>query len=98
MVTTARFDRPRAHRAREGALILSRFVLRHDETSRLEHLIHVEDGHLILSRCQFISQGSSSDFPGNLIAFTSVSTRPYPDEPSRLLFSISRGSPCMPDG
>ena len=61
---------------REGALVLSNLVLRHEETSRLEHLIHVEDGHLVLSRCQFIAQGSSADFPGDLIAFT---VGVYPD-------------------
>ncbi len=29
-----------------GALVLSNLILRHEETSHLEHLIHVEEGHL----------------------------------------------------
>ena len=73
---------------RERCLALSNMVLRHEEPSRLEHLIHVEDGHLVLSRCQFIAQGSADDFPGDLIAFTAASTRPYPNEPNRLLLSF----------
>jgi hypothetical protein len=72
---------------RGGALVLSNLVLRHDETSSLEHLIHVEDGHLVLSRCQFVASGSSVDFPGDLIAFTAASTRERPNDPDRALFS-----------
>ncbi|HEX3448343.1 MAG TPA: hypothetical protein VHS97_08825, partial [Isosphaeraceae bacterium] len=83
---------------RGGALILSNFVLRHEETSRLEHLIHVEDAHLVLSRCQFVAPGSSADFPCDLIAFTAASTRPYPNDPNRLLFSFPVDRPvCRMD-
>ncbi len=78
---------------REGALILSNLVLRHEETSRLEHLISVDHGHLVLSRCQFIAPGSSAEFPGNLIAFTAASTQHYPNEPGRSLFSPSADRP-----
>ena len=67
--------------------------LRHDETSRLEHLIHVEDGHLVLSRCQFTAPGSSADFAGDLIAFRSLSTQPFPVDPSRPLFATQVDRP-----
>jgi len=70
-----------------GALVLSNFVLRHDETSRLPHLIHVEDGHLILSRCRFTAPGSTADYAGDLIVFRSVSTQPFSTDPNRPLFS-----------
>jgi serine/threonine-protein kinase len=70
-----------------GALILSHVILRHDESSRLSHLIHIEEGHLVLSQCQITAPAPSGDFAGNLIAFGSISTRPYPDDPSRPLFA-----------
>ena len=43
-------------------------------------------------------QGSSADFPGDLIAFTAASTRPYPNDPNRLLFSFPVDRPvCRMD-
>ena len=42
-----------------GALVLWNLILRHEPTARLEHLIHVEDGHLVLSRCQLTAAGVS---------------------------------------
>ncbi len=63
---------------REGALILSNLVLRHDQTSRLDHLIHVEDGHLVLSHCRITAPSSTGDFAGDLIRFRSVTTQPRP--------------------
>jgi eukaryotic-like serine/threonine-protein kinase len=76
-----------------GALVLSNFILRHEETSRLEHLIHVEDGHLVLSRCQFTAPATSPDFAGDLIAFRSLSTQPYPVEPNRQIFATQVDRP-----
>ena len=72
---------------REGALLLSNLVVRHEETSNLEHLILVEDGHLVLSRCQFIASGTAADFSDDLIAFTAASTREIPNDPEKILFS-----------
>ena len=70
-----------------GALVLSNLILRHEETSRLEQLIRVEDGHLVMSRCQFTAPGPFPDFPGDLIAFRSLSTQPYPADPKRQIFA-----------
>jgi eukaryotic-like serine/threonine-protein kinase len=70
-----------------GALVLSNVILRHNETSRLEHLISVENGHLVLSRCQFTAPGTSPEFGGDLIAFRSLSTQPYPVDPTRPVFA-----------
>ena len=74
-----------------GALVLSHVVLRHEESSRLDHLIRVEDGSLVLSRCQLTS--ASSSVAGDLIAFRSVSTQPRPSNTSRPLFSNSVDRP-----
>jgi eukaryotic-like serine/threonine-protein kinase len=76
-----------------GALVLSNLILRHDENSRLEHLIHVEDGHLVLARCQFMAPASASGFTGDLIAFRSPSTQPYPVDPSRQVFATQVDRP-----
>jgi hypothetical protein len=72
----------------EGALILSNLVLRHDETSRLDHLIHVEDGHLVLSHCRISAPTRAGDFGGDLIQFRSVSTQPRPIGPNLPFLSI----------
>ncbi|MFI5459906.1 MAG: serine/threonine-protein kinase [Isosphaerales bacterium] len=70
-----------------GVLVLANMILRHEQTSRLDHLIHVEDGSLVLSRCQLISPASAGEFAGDLIEFRSVSTQPRPSDPFRRLFS-----------
>ena len=96
VVTGAQRDRPGIDRARTAApWFFPISFLRHEETSRLEHLIHVEDGHLVLSRCQFTAPGSSADFAGDLIAFRSPSTQPYPSRPQQAIILDSRGSPGL---
>jgi eukaryotic-like serine/threonine-protein kinase len=70
-----------------GALLISNLILHRDESSHIEHLIDVEDGDLVLSRCQFTAAGASADFAGDLIAFRSPSTRPYPVDASTRVFS-----------
>src|SRR5262249_4209384 len=72
---------------RGGSLVLSNVLLRHDVSTRLDHLIHVEDANLVLSRCQITAPAASGDFAGDLIAFRSVTTRPMPGDPVRPLFS-----------
>jgi serine/threonine-protein kinase len=47
----------------------------------------VEDGHLILSRCQLTMPASSGDFAGDLIDFRAATTRPFPSDPLRSPFS-----------
>ncbi len=54
--------------------------MHHDPASRLEHLIHVEDGHLVLFHCQLTTPVSSPNLTGDLIAFRSVTTRPIPHD------------------
>jgi serine/threonine protein kinase len=71
-----------------GVLVLSNLVLRHQESSRVDHLIRVEDGHLVLSHCQLTAPASSGDFTGDLIEFRSLTTRPFQSDPLRPLFSM----------
>jgi eukaryotic-like serine/threonine-protein kinase len=75
-----------------GTLVLTDLVVRHAATARLEHLIHVEDGHLVLSRCQLVAP-VSPDSTGDLIAFRSVSTQPRPVNVDGPLFSFSIDRP-----
>jgi serine/threonine-protein kinase len=75
-----------------GTLVLTNLVVRHEATARLEHLIHVEDGHLVLARCQLLG-GVSPDSGGDLIAFRSASTQPRPVNGDGPLFSFSIDRP-----
>ena len=68
-----------------GDLVLSNVVLHHEQSSRLDHLIHVEDGCLIVSHCQLTS--ASSSMAGDLIAFSSTTTEPRPSDTIRPLFT-----------
>ncbi len=70
-----------------GALVLSNLVVHHDPASRLEHLIHVENGHLVLFHCQLTTLVSSPNLTGDLIAFRSVTTRPIPHDIKHPVFS-----------
>jgi serine/threonine-protein kinase len=70
-----------------GTLVLANVTLRHDETSRLERLIRVEDGSLVVSRCQLKGGASAGEFANGLIEFRSLSTQPRPSDPTRQLFS-----------
>ncbi len=75
-----------------GALVLSNMILRPEPTAKLEHVIHVDDGHLMLVNCQLIAP-ASPEVAGDLIAFRSTSTEPLPlylDEP---LFSFATDRP-----
>ncbi len=69
-----------------GALVLSNVILQHEETARLDQLIHVEDGHLIVSRCRLISRKSADNFTGDLIGFRAVTTEPKSSDLSPLVF------------
>jgi len=70
-----------------GALFLANLVLHHDPASHLEHLIHVEDGHLVLSHCQLTTPAASPNLIGDLIAFRSVTTRPFLYDSKHPVFS-----------
>jgi eukaryotic-like serine/threonine-protein kinase len=71
-----------------GALILWNMILRHEKTAGLNHLIHVKDGHLVLTNCQ-LTAGMSTASGGDLIAFRAASTQPRPLELDPPLFSFS---------
>jgi serine/threonine-protein kinase len=71
----------------EGALVMANVVLRHDKNARVERLIHVEDGWLVLSRCQLTSSLSPAEATGDLIEFRATTTQPRPSNPGRPLFS-----------
>ena len=75
-----------------GALVIANLVVRHEPTARLEHLIHVEDGHLVLSRCQLVAP-VSAESAGDLIAFRSVTTQPRPANLGGPLFSFAIDRP-----
>jgi serine/threonine-protein kinase len=70
-----------------GTLVLANVNLSHDESSRLERLIRVEDGSLVISRCQLKGGGSTGEFANGLIEFRSLSTQPRTSESSPRLFS-----------
>jgi serine/threonine-protein kinase len=76
-----------------GALVLERVVLRHDPGSRLEHLLHVENGHLVLARCQLIAPAAGTGFRGDLIAFRAASTQPMSNDPEEPVFSTPADRP-----
>ena len=75
-----------------GTLAITNLIIRHEATAKLEHLIHVEDGHLVLLHCQFVAP-VSPDSAGDLIAFRSVTTQPRPVNPDGPLFSFSVDRP-----
>jgi eukaryotic-like serine/threonine-protein kinase len=68
-----------------GALTLENLVLRHDETTRLEHLIKVQNGHLVLSHCRITAPAASGDFSGDLIEFRAT-TQPLANDLQRSTF------------
>jgi eukaryotic-like serine/threonine-protein kinase len=69
-----------------GALVLSNVVLQHEESARLDHLIHVEDGHLVVSHCRLITRMAAGGFAGDLIGFRAMTTEPKSSDLSPLLF------------
>jgi serine/threonine-protein kinase len=81
-----------------GALVLLNLVLHHDPASRLEHLIHVEGGHLVLSQCQLTTPVSSPHLTGDLIAFRSITTQPMAYDFKHPVFSTFVDRPvCLLD-
>ena len=64
-----------------GTLILSNVGLMRDGGSRLDHLLRVEDGHLVVSRCRLLSRGAVETGGGGLVAFRAATSRPLQDVP-----------------
>jgi eukaryotic-like serine/threonine-protein kinase len=73
-----------------GSLRLSNLVLRHDPAARLEHLIDVENGHLLLSHCELTAPAATDDFPGDLIRFRSATTAPLRENESATAIFASK--------
>ncbi len=71
----------------QGALVLSNFILRSEESAHYDQLIHVQDGHLIVSQCQLIGRKSAGNFVGDLIGFRAVTTERKSSEFSQLIFT-----------
>jgi serine/threonine-protein kinase len=69
-----------------GALSLSGVSLRHDPSSRLDHLLALEHAHLVLYRCQVTVPSGSGGPADDLILFRAPTTRPMPDDPGRSPF------------
>ncbi len=59
-----------------GALLLSQVRLRADESATVESLVHVEEGDLILHRCQFAAPAGTEIRTHRLVTFSAPSTRP----------------------
>jgi serine/threonine-protein kinase len=70
-----------------GALLLANVILKNDATARIEHLIQVKNGHLVLWHCQITAPASSGDFAGDLIHFWAPTTQqPLPSHLQRSVF------------
>ncbi|MGZ5997421.1 MAG: hypothetical protein ACXWN0_17335, partial [Isosphaeraceae bacterium] len=59
-----------------GTLLLAHVRLRADESAAVDSLIHVEDGDLILHRCQLVAPGGTEARTPRLVAYSAASTRP----------------------
>src|SRR5262249_35423567 len=78
---------------RGGALVLSRVILHHDLDSRLEHLLSVEDAHLVLSQCRLTVPEQSGHERRGLIAFRGRLTKPMEIDALQPLFNPSLDRP-----
>lgn len=78
---------------RGGALILSRFGFRVGDGLAMESLLRVDDGHLVLHRCELLGpQGESSEASGGpssfrLVDFRAASTKPRTAPPGPPIFA-----------
>ncbi len=79
-----------------GALVLSRFRFRAEDDAKLDALIRVDDGHLILHQCELTApQASDSPMP-RLIDYRAASTRPRLTVPEIPLFTTPSDRPvCL---
>ncbi len=73
-----------------GALLLSNVVLRHDPAARLERLIEVDNGHLVLSHCELTAPAATDDLSGDLIRFRAANTAPIRDSDSAVNIFASK--------
>ncbi len=59
-----------------GTLLLSQLRLRADQSAAVDSLIYVEDGNLVLHRCQLVAAEGAETRTPRLVAFSAASTRP----------------------
>ncbi len=62
---------------RGGDLVLSGVRLWEGRNAKLEHLVRVDDGHLVLDRCRLTAPGGVRPGRGGLVAFRAAGTRPF---------------------
>ncbi len=70
-----------------GVLVLANLVIHQNDRAHIDTLIRVEDTHLVLSHCQLTAPSASGDFAGDLIEFRAATTRRFPSDSLRPLFS-----------
>jgi serine/threonine-protein kinase len=79
-----------------GTLVLAQVRLRADESAPLESLVQVEDGDLVLHRCQLTSPVRAETFSNSLITFKAAGTRPRrPSVGSTLFASVPDRPVCI---
>jgi serine/threonine-protein kinase len=76
-----------------GTLVISQLRLRADESAAIESLIHVEDGDLVLHRCQIISPARAESFTSRLITFSAAGSRPRTPNLGSTLFATAPDRP-----
>jgi serine/threonine-protein kinase len=81
-----------------GTLVLSQLRLRADESATLGSLIHVENGDLLLRRCQLVASSKAETGASPLLSFKAATTRPRPPLLDSSLFTSQRDRPvCIVD-
>jgi serine/threonine-protein kinase len=76
-----------------GTLVLSQLRLRADESATLGSLIHVENGDLVMHRCQLVAPSRGGSPKGPLVSFSAALTRPRPPLLGSSLFTLPPDRP-----
>jgi serine/threonine-protein kinase len=76
-----------------GTLVLSQLRLRADESAAIESLIHVEEGNLVLHRCQLTAPPGSEARTNRLVSFVAATTRPGGRESGTAVFAAEPDRP-----
>ncbi len=75
-----------------GVLGLWNVTLRHEKAPGLLHLIHVQDGHLVLSNCRLTAK-TPAETAGDLISFRAATTQPLSGNLPEPVFSFQIDRP-----
>jgi serine/threonine-protein kinase len=79
-----------------GTLRLSQLRLRADQSASVDSLINVEDGNLVLDRCQLSATAGAETRTPRLVTFSAASTRSPSSSPHRGLFTPEPDRPvCL---